>query len=78
MKCPLCDGEYGVENCCVSSTTVYSEEDREWVSMQGFIERRKCCKQPLGEGYGDVNYFKSKQEADEETKKWEQKIGEWW
>jgi len=68
MKCLVCGKEYDVETCCVSSVTVYNKEGREWVSMQGFIERRKCCKEPLGEGYGDVNYFKTKKEADEETK----------
>ena len=78
MNCPLCDGEYEVESCCVSSGTVYDNEGKEWVSMQGLVERRKCCKAPLGEGYGDANYFKTKKEADEETLGWKEKIGEWW
>jgi len=31
----------------------------------------------LGEGYGDVNEFKTKEEADEWTNKWKEKIGQW-
>ena len=78
MNCPLCGEEYGVETKCVSSETVYDEEGGEWISMQGFVERRKCCQKCLGDGYGDVNYFKTQEQADQETATWKKKIGEWW
>jgi len=78
MKCRLCNGEYNVETCCVSSDTVPTDyKDEPWASIQGFVERRKCCKKRLGEGYGDVNEFKTKEEADEWTNKWKEKIGQW-
>ena len=79
MKCRLCGGIYEVETQCVSSVTVPTYlKDEPWASMQGFVERRKCCKKLLGEGYGDVNEFKTKEEADEMTDGWKQKFGEWW
>jgi len=80
MKCRLCNEEYDVESCCVSSETIYDkqEEPTPYISIQGFVERRKCCKKPLGEGYGDVNFYKTKKEADEWTNKWKEKIGQWW
>jgi len=78
MKCVLCGGEYDVETCCVSSDTVCDDEETgQWVSMQGFVERRKCCKKPLGEGYGDMNFYDTKEEADKLTEQWKAKIGIW-
>jgi len=81
MKCRVCGGEYEVETCCTSSVTCYDKEaeawDEGWISMQGFIERRKCCKEALGDGYGDVNHYKTEEEADKETDGWKRKIGEW-
>ena len=78
MDCPLCGEEYGVETKCVSSETVYDRENGEWISMQGFAERRSCCKRILGDGYGDVNFFDTQEEADKVTDSWKQKIGKWW
>ena len=75
--CGFCNGEYSVETCCTFSDWTYDEEGKEWVSWQGFIERTKCCKRLLGEGYGNVNYFKTEQEAKQDSDKWKEKIGVW-
>jgi len=77
VNCPLCGKEYDVETSCVSSSYCYSKEDNEWVSMQGFIERRSCCHEILGQGYGDVEYFKTKAQAIAHAKEAAEKIGEW-
>lgn len=77
MKCATCGKEETVETCCMSSNTEYDDENKEWVSIQGFIERSGCCKRRLGEGYGDVNHYPTVIEADKITEEWKKKIGIW-
>lgn len=78
MICPYCKKDvYEIETCCTSSDFVFDDEDGDWVSFQGFVERTKCCHNSLGEGYGDANYYPTKEEAQKNAEEWKKKIGEW-
>jgi len=77
MKCRVCGKNYNIETCCVFSNYIYDEETREWVSFQGFIERTGCCHHPLGDGYGDANYFETREEAKKDAYQWSNRIGKW-
>jgi len=61
----------GVETLIVSSQVSENPEDPEepFVVMTGYIERCKTCHAPLGQGYGDVDYKKSWEEAQELNRK---------
>lgn len=67
---------------CTYSETYYDdeatdEEPNKWVSYKSYMERAACCGVLLGEGYGDADYFLTKEEADKQTEFWKQVIGKW-
>jgi len=76
-KCPYCGGNYEIETCCTSSDIDFDDETEEWVTWQGFIERTRCCKHRLGEGYGDMNSYPTAEEAQRIHEEWKRKIGVW-
>jgi len=83
MDCWLCGKkDMEIETCCVSSDMCFdieaSDDDpNKWVSFQGYIERSACCHETLGEGYGDADYYLTKEEANKQTEFWKQYIGKW-
>lgn len=59
--------EAGVETKMVSSD-VYPNEG-EWVVYRGFMERCAKCQSSLGDGYGDPDFYPTKEKADEAHEK---------
>jgi len=69
-----CWQEGGVETLLVSSAVCENpegDEDEKWVVYEGYVERCKKCKQPLGQGFGDPFMYPTEEAAtkrDEENK----------
>lgn len=59
-----------VETMCTSA-----RKFRKKIVVTGYIERCSLCKQKLGDGYGDIDHFKTEVEADAFLGKI--RIGEW-
>lgn len=79
MKCEHCETEFNeedsIQTMCESSNYLYSEQDKQWFSMQGFLERCKYCQNLLSGGYGDINFFNTEEEARRYSELF--KIGVW-
>ena len=49
----------------------------QWVVYTGYLERCAACKERLGDGYGDANYYPTRDYANEEIKRLRPFIGKW-
>lgn len=72
-----CYLEAGVETKYSGGQVYYDTEDFQYVSYAGFVERCAGCKEKLGEGYGDANYFNTKEEAEADLKNTEETYKDW-
>lgn len=73
-KCP----HSRIETLLESSKVDYDKEYNQFVVMRGFLERCADCKTQLGEGYGDVDYFKTFETANNYVILDSQKLGIWY
>ena len=78
MGC-VCHGLNDVETKMVSSDISPNPEEGNWVVYVGYIERCKACRGSLGDGYGDPDFFPTREIAKEVDKRNKATIskGEW-
>jgi len=65
MKCGICQNEIKTIDTILESVSSpqYDDVSDEWVICMGFLERCQPCGHLIGNGFGDVEYFKTEQEA---------------
>jgi len=65
MKCSVCSEKIDSIQTILDSVSqpLFDDETREWVICMGFLEKCQPCGHFIGEGFGDVEYFKTQLEA---------------